>query len=231
MTSRDPTSDPLQLLRETSDVAPPESARLRVAARLASGASAGIGLAAVASLAPSGSHWKVLGERFVRWSLLPLGAGIAMGAGGHAYVAAKAHELRPSLPVASRLAETLPVAPAPVRKQDAPQRVEPAPAAALPSAPVARSTLAEERALLDRARKQLSSGQPANALTFLEQHAQRFPRGQLAEEREAMWINVLVRLERKAEAKARGDSFAMRFPNSLMSSSVRAALRAADVSD
>jgi hypothetical protein len=231
MISRDPTSDPLQLLRETADVTPPESARLRVAARLASSAGAGMALAAVGSLAPPCSRWKVLGERFVRWSLLPLGAGIAMGAGGHAYVAATAHELRPSLPVVSSVTKTLPVAPAPVPSQDAPQRLEPAPGAALSSVPVARSTLAEERALLDRARKQLALDEPARALTVLEQHAQRFPRGQLTEEREAMWINVLVRLERKGEAKARGESFAARFPNSLMSSSVRAALQAADVSD
>lgn len=67
-------------------------------------------------------------------------------------------------------------------------------------------------------------------MTFLQQHAQRFTQGELVEEREAMWINVLVRLGRKEEAKARGEAFQTRFPKSLMGSSVRAALSAADAS-
>ena len=43
-----------------------------------------------------------------------------------------------------------------------------------------------------------------------------------------MRINVLVQLGRKDEAKARGEAFAARFPNSIMGSSVRAALKSAD---
>jgi hypothetical protein len=85
-----------------------------------------------------------------------------------------------------------------------------------------------ERDLLDRARRQLASDEPAQALAFLEQHARRFPRGQLSEEREAMWVNVLALLGRAGEAKVRGKAFEERFPRSLMGSSVRAAVRAAD---
>lgn len=86
----------------------------------------------------------------------------------------------------------------------------------------------EERLLLDQARRQLASDEPARALVFLAQHAQRFARGELSEEREAMRINVLVQLGRKDEAKAGGEAFAARFPNSIMGTSVRAALRSAD---
>jgi hypothetical protein len=89
----------------------------------------------------------------------------------------------------------------------------------------------DERVLLDRARRQLASDEPARALVFLEQHAQRFARGELCEEREAMRINVLVQLGRKDEAKAGGDAFAARFPNSIMGASVRAALKAAEVTN
>jgi hypothetical protein len=42
-----------------------------------------------------------------------------------------------------------------------------------------------------------------------------------------MRINVLVQLGRKDEAQAGGEAFATRFPNSIMGSSVRAALRSA----
>jgi hypothetical protein len=91
--------------------------------------------------------------------------------------------------------------------------------------------LAEERALLDRARRQLASGEPARALSFLEEHGRRFAKGELAEEREAMWVNVLALLGRKEQAKARGDAFQARFPNSLMSANVRAALRAAEAAE
>jgi hypothetical protein len=103
----------------------------------------------------------------------------------------------------------------------------PAPASAQPP----RSTLVDERVLLDRARRQLASDEPARALVFLEQHAQRFGRGELSEEREAMRINVLVQLGRKDEAIAGGEAFAARFPNSIMGASVRSALKAAEATN
>jgi hypothetical protein len=77
----------------------------------------------------------------------------------------------------------------------------------------------------------LASDEPARALVFLDEHAQRFARGLLSEEREAMRINVLVQLGRTDEAKTRGEAFAARFPNSIMGSSVRAALKSADAAN
>jgi len=231
MTRRALPSDPLSVLRDAVDVAPPEGAALRIAARLASGA-AGTGLAlsaAATSASESSRGWSAFTERFVRWSLLPLGAGIAIGAGGQALLSPAQVRPQPALPVLS--AQVVPsTEPAPLSPLSLVPEVI-ASAAAVPSvAPVApRSTLADERSLLDRARRQLASDEPARALTFLQQHAQRFARGELTEEREAMYVNVLVRLGRKEEAKTRGAAFQSRFPNSLMGANVRAALRAADV--
>ena len=102
---------------------------------------------------------------------------------------------------------------------------------ALPSVPAPRSTLVDERVLLDRARRQLASDEPARALVFLEPHARRFARGELTEEREAMRINVLVQLGRKDEAKSSGDAFAARFPNSIMGASMRSALKTAETAN
>ena len=236
MTRRVLPSDPLSLLREGADLAPPQGAALRVAARLARGAAPG-GIAGTGALAGASSGprelapaeavgLKALAQRFARWSLLPLGAGVVLGAGGQAWLSSSALHPQPVLPAASaRAAE--PVAPAPVPEASD----EPAPAVTVlraPSAAPARSTLADERLLLDRARRQLASDEPAQALTLLEQHAQRFARGALTEEREAMWVNVLAMLGHKEQAKARGEAFQARFPNSLMGASVRAALQAAD---
>jgi hypothetical protein len=236
MTRRALPSDPLNLLREGAEVAPPEGAALRVAARLAKSVgapgAAGVGVLAGASsewreLAPAGvAGVKALAQRFVRWSLLPLAAGIALGAGGQAWFDSAQLHPQPSLPVTSaRAAEPLAPARLPELVEEPPPVLSAEPA---PSASPARSTLADERSLLDRARRQLASDEPARALTFLEQHARRYSRGELTEEREAMWVNVLALLGRKEQAKARGEAFQTRFPNSLMGASVRAALRAAD---
>ena len=246
MTRRALPSDPLNLLRESADVVPPAGAAQRVAARLASGAGAAAGAVVGAAglsarapgatgarptLAPS-SAWSAWGARFVRGSWLPLGGGGALGVAGHAWLSSGALRPQPALPVAQPgivasapavlTAEAMP----PVLEAEAP--VNPEPAA---SSVVARSSLPEERALLDRARRQLASDEPERALTFLQQHAQRYARGALTEEREAMWVNVLVLLGRRDDARARGEAFQARFPNSLMGANVRAALRAARVEE
>jgi hypothetical protein len=113
------------------------------------------------------------------------------------------------------------------RTEPEPQVEAPA-ATAAPSSLVTKSTLTAERNVLDKARRQLAWDEPGKALAFLEEHARQFPRGQLSEEREVMLINVLALLGRSPEAKARGEAFLKRFPNSLMGQNVRAALIKAD---
>jgi hypothetical protein len=228
MTRRDLPSDPLHLLRESQDVAPPEGAEKRVALRLASLAVASTSASAAGTLEPTGRpSWGELGRRFLRWSVTPLGIGIAIGAGGQALLGSTSPQsLSPSLPSLPAPPTTF-AAPVVAEEPIAPS-IAASSAPLIPSAEPPRSTLVDERLLLDRARQQLASEEPARALVFLEQHAKRFARGELTEEREAMRINVLVQLGRSEEAKTRGAAFAARFPSSIMGASVRSALKAAE---
>ena len=84
--------------------------------------------------------------------------------------------------------------------------------------------LAGERALLESARSALAEGDPARAQKMLERHAQRFPRGQLAEEREGLAVRALVAAGRPDEARARAQAFERRWPRSIFLPAVEAAL-------
>jgi hypothetical protein len=61
---------------------------------------------------------------------------------------------------------------------------------------------------------------------ILTKHAQRFPRGVLAEEREALTIDAFVASGRYDEARRRVEGFRSRYPGSLFAPSVAAALAA-----
>jgi TolA-binding protein len=76
--------------------------------------------------------------------------------------------------------------------------------------------LARERAALEVARTAIGRGQSASALQALAQHAREFPRGQLGEEREALWIQALLGSGQAAEARARAARFRARYPKSMM---------------
>jgi hypothetical protein len=93
------------------------------------------------------------------------------------------------------------------------------------SAPTLRlSQLAAERAILDEARRALAQGDAGQALDRLERHRRMFSSPQLAEERDAMWIQALIKADRREEARARGEAFRKRYPDSLFSSAVDSAL-------
>jgi hypothetical protein len=88
-----------------------------------------------------------------------------------------------------------------------------------PSADV-RSTarsLAEQQILLDVARRALARGDGATALEALAWHRSRFPRTQLAEEREALTIKALRAAGRGGEASAQAQQFTARYPRSVFS--------------
>jgi hypothetical protein len=92
----------------------------------------------------------------------------------------------------------VPVEPAPEPKPE----LNPTPA--LPAAPASvasGSSLAAESLLLEQARREMRSA-PATALQIVEEHAQRFPRGQLGSERTLLQIEALHRLGRDGEARA-----------------------------
>jgi hypothetical protein len=71
-----------------------------------------------------------------------------------------------------------------------------------------------EGALLLQARRAMASD-PAKALALTDEHARRFPSGDLGPEREVLAIEALCALKRRAEAHARLDAFRRQFPQSL----------------
>lgn len=78
----------------------------------------------------------------------------------------------------------------------------------------------EERALVDTARTALARGRSADALTAIEEHTRRFPRGRLAEEREALAVQALALTGDRAGALARAARFRRAYPNSIFGSAV-----------
>ena len=72
-----------------------------------------------------------------------------------------------------------------------------------------------ERLLIDQARTALDRGSIEEALGALEDCARRFPNGELAEEREVLWIQAANRAGRKSEARERAAAFAAQHPESL----------------
>ncbi len=83
-----------------------------------------------------------------------------------------------------------------------------------------RTSLAAERALVDRARAALSTGDPEAALAAVRLHRTRHPRGQLAEEREALAVRALRAAGHDAEAEARQARFRRAYPESLFAPAI-----------
>jgi tetratricopeptide (TPR) repeat protein len=83
------------------------------------------------------------------------------------------------------------------RAEAAPER-----SAAPPAETKRDNEIRQEVALLSRAQAALSRGRPQEALSALSEHAQRFPRGILTEERVATRARTLCALGRMQEAQA-----------------------------
>ena len=118
-------------------------------------------------------------------------------------------------PVTSALPSADP--PAPPRASSGPS-APPASASAEPVDPV--DPLAEEVALLDRARAALGAS-PAEALALTAEHTSRFPQGKMGMEREIVAIDALRRLGRADEARARGEVVLSRARGSLYEARVK----------
>ena len=122
----------------------------------------------------------------------------------------------------------LPLRPTPAMRDDVvddPSREAPAPAAE--RAPVARpprlarATSNGDRftaglELLQRAHAAYTRHDFSGALMLVTEHARRFPKGHLSEEREALRVRSLVALGRKDEAHRAAATFAARFPRSIL---------------
>lgn len=76
--------------------------------------------------------------------------------------------------------------------------------------------LEAEGELLQKGRTAMVRGDSEGALAAVEEHASRFPQGKLAEEREALRIQVLVSEDRDPEARAALGAFRRTYPRSLL---------------
>jgi outer membrane protein assembly factor BamD (BamD/ComL family) len=90
---------------------------------------------------------------------------------------------------------------------------------------VAASHLDAESALLRHAREQLESGDAKGALDDTAAMASRFPRGELAQEREVVAIQALLALGQRAAAATRTTAFLRAHPSSPYADSLRQALK------
>jgi hypothetical protein len=189
---------------------PTESDRVRLMAALAGTATLSIGASVAASTAE-----RVLSGIFsvgpaARVLALALPLAAAGGYGWHtmqrsAAEVSTAHAVsRPPAVVAPQIADL----PVPMALTEVAPPTEPS-APALPErsgSSVSESSkpgneIRQEVALLSKAQAALSRGRPQEALEALSEHAQRFPRGVLSEERVATRARTLCALGRRQEAE------------------------------
>ncbi len=127
-------------------------------------------------------------------------------------------------------APATPVVTAPALRKQEPPVVKPpneTQRQASPPRPERDVALADERALIEVARTALAKREMTKALETLEAHAQRFPAGQLSEERESLWVQALVIDGRPAEARKKAEEFQRQYPDSMLQPAVDAALNSA----
>jgi len=93
--------------------------------------------------------------------------------------------------------------------------------AARSSEPSAAEELYREEMLHLANLRRVAGANPAEALRLAQEGHERFARGMLYQEREAIAIGALSRLGRKGEAKARGEQFLTRFPRSPYADQIR----------
>ncbi|MHB8876317.1 MAG: hypothetical protein ACYC8T_21705 [Myxococcaceae bacterium] len=204
---------------------------LVVAGSLGAGAAAG-GLGArllKAAWRGASAHWKVGLATFVAGGLA---GGLVRGA-----LEVEAPPA-PALPVVEKSAPLPPPPPGPKPEVVAPaaRPRPPAPVAVKPPAPAKEEEvpapdaqgrdvdLARERGLLEMARTSLGRGKSGDALEALAAHGQQFPEGVLAEERESLWIRLLLEAGDFEQARDRARQLHARFPRSMLWPALAAAL-------
>jgi TolA-binding protein len=219
-----------ELLDAERDIeAPPEDARSRMFARLApimipAVIGAGVAGSSGAGTALSGNATGVVGSSLKVKLLIAAIAGAVGAIGGATTHAAltRAREKGTAAASVSAIGRSEP--PAPVRSEPSPQpsEVTDAPAEATPStsAPTRAAgngpaTLLNERLLLERASAALMRGDSSAALQALREHARRFPRGELAEERQVLMIRALRAAGQDEAAEKVSKDFKSKFPSSL----------------
>lgn len=121
--------------------------------------------------------------------------------------------------------------PSEVREPLAPPSVETVPQKSVRPKALAKenqpqsSSLADESILITRAQSAFARKQFDAALGALAEHAHKFPGGQLAEEREALWIQTLLLRGDRQQAMQRATVFRERFPDSALWPALQGALK------
>ena len=126
------------------------------------------------------------------------------------------------VPKPSPGAVTMATATTPMQLARAASATTPAPA----PGPVRISQLSAERILLDEAHAALAQGNPGDAIVHLERHRCSFGAPILGEERDAMWIEALVKGAAYDDARQRAAAFGDRFPDSIFLSGVESVIAA-----
>jgi hypothetical protein len=80
----------------------------------------------------------------------------------------------------------------------------------------------QELALLARAKAAVAKGNYTTALTTIDEHTRRFPKGRLREEREALRVTALWNSGQQARARRAAARFAESFPRSVLSAQMAA---------
>jgi hypothetical protein len=209
----------------------PEGSRSRLAARL-NARMPGLMLGAPTAASLAGSALGTLAS----WGTKAL---VVLAVGGATLATVRAVSHAPSVePTPPATHEPAPVVPA-VARQEPEAKVVPSvstvtapsesrvtvassptlravPGAIRPIEPPGVASLREERTLLDAARDAIVRGEPDAALASTAAHAAQFPRGVLAEERDALQIRALVRLGRSEEARALLATMRADYPSSFL---------------
>jgi hypothetical protein len=143
---------------------------------------------------------------------------LAVGAGWVVWRAGDAPSPAPSPELTAERAAALAPEPRELRIAVEPHRApEPRPErprAAMPAPAEPEDTLAVEEALLEQARSELAIA-PTAALRQLDIHADRFPNGQLAEERDLLRVRAHVAAGDDAAARAAARAFLEAHPHSI----------------
>jgi len=220
----------------------PGGAKDRVRARLAASLPdgdppAGEGSSAAGAAGEPGAPGQTiagggLGARVPLWTLgvaALLGGAVGYFARGPAAETGPLVNTVQTAPISSTATAAAPRSPAPavttpIPSIDVAMLPTAAPASASASARPRGADLAAERAILDVARTALARGDGPGSLAAAQDHARKFPRGALAEEREAIAVQALVLKGDIPEARERAEKFGRAFPGSLLLPAVAAAV-------
>jgi RNA polymerase sigma factor (sigma-70 family) len=189
-------------------------AKAAVASVLA-GVLAGIGRPAAATAGVIASKTAAL------WLAGALVSGVVIGAVGQRMLGQRVvREPAVASVVAPEPASSPPIAP-PATAPSSSTPTSIAPPASTPRAPIPapvvsnRGDIAAETKLVEDARAALHSGRPNDAIASLRLHVQRFAAGQLAEERDLLWIEAAITIDDRADAARRIASFRSTYPTTM----------------